>query len=262
MTTIDNIQDQPSEIEEIKHTNEHSNGSDIEATDAPKSKRRNKKTDQDQLNNNDSKSIAEEINSSEQAQVKEINSSEQAQEQVQVQVQEQKEILSPQILKFFKLSPSSIIPKFATEQAACFDLTACFEIGDKIKCIAQSQNETLRRVTDRGIAIHPNERFLIPTGLILDIPQGYCVEVYIRSGISYKLGLTLNNCVGIIDSDYTEQLYISVANNSGTAQYIQKGERIAQAKLVKLVETVLEETLERPGLKTDRVSGFGSTGKN
>ena len=249
MTTIDNIQDQPSEIEEIKQTNEHSNGSDIEATDVPKSKRRNKKTDQDQLNNNDSKSIAEEINSSEQA-------------QEQVQVQEQKEILSPQILKFFKLSPSSIIPKFATEQAACFDLTACFEIGDKIKCIAQSQNETLRRVTDRGIAIHPNERFLIPTGLILDIPQGYCVEVYIRSGISYKLGLTLNNCVGIIDSDYTEQLYISVANNSGTAQYIQKGERIAQAKLVKLVETVLEETLERPGLKTDRVSGFGSTGKN
>ena len=249
MTTIDNIQDQPSEIEEIKQTNEHSNGSDIEATDVPKSKRRNKKTDQDQLNNNDSKSIAEEINSSEQA-------------QEQVQEQEQKEILSPQILKFFKLSPSSIIPKFATEQAACFDLTACFEIGDKIKCIAQSQNETLRRVTDRGIAIHPNERFLIPTGLILDIPQGYCVEVYIRSGISYKLGLTLNNCVGIIDSDYTEQLYISVANNSGTAQYIQKGERIAQAKLVKLVETVLEETLERPGLKTDRVSGFGSTGKN
>ena len=80
MTTIDNIQDQPSEIEEIKQTNEHSNGSDIEATDAPKSKRRNKKTDQDQLNNNDSKSIAEEINSSEQAQAKEINSSEQAQE--------------------------------------------------------------------------------------------------------------------------------------------------------------------------------------
>jgi dUTP pyrophosphatase len=174
----------------------------------------------------------------------------------------QDQIISAQILKFFKLSPSSVIPKFATEQSACFDLTACFEIGDKIKCIAQSQNETLRRVTDRGIAIHPNERFLIPTGLILDIPQGYCVEVYIRSGISYKLGLTLNNCVGIIDSDYTEQLYISVANNSGTAQYIQKGERIAQAKLVKLVETVLEETLERPGVKTDRVSGFGSTGKN
>ena len=243
MTTIDNIQDQPSEIEEIKQTNEHSNGSDIEATDAPKSKRRNKKTDQDQLNNNDSKTTAEELISSEQD-------------------QEQKEIISAQILKFFKLSPSSVIPKFATEQSACFDLTACFEIGDKIKCIAQSQNETLRRVTDRGIAIHPNERFLIPTGLILDIPQGYCVEVYIRSGISYKLGLTLNNCIGIIDSDYTEQLYISVANNSGTAQYIQKGERIAQAKLVKLVETVLEETLERPGLKTDRVSGFGSTGKN
>ena len=243
MTTIDNIQDQPSEIEEIKQTSEYLNSSDIEATDTPKSKRRNKKADQDQLSNNDSKTTAEELISSEQD-------------------QEQKEILSPQILKFFKLSPSSIIPKFATEQAACFDLTACFEIGDKIKCIAQSQNETLRRVTDRGIAIHPNERFLIPTGLILDIPQGYCVEVYIRSGISYKLGLTLNNCVGIIDSDYTEQLYISVANNSGTAQYIQKGERIAQAKLVKLVETVLEETLERPGLKTDRVSGFGSTGKN
>ena len=60
MTTIDNIQDQPSEIEEIKQTNERSNGSDIEATDVPKSKRRNKKTDQDQLNNNDSKTTTEE----------------------------------------------------------------------------------------------------------------------------------------------------------------------------------------------------------
>lgn len=253
MQTTDNIQDQPSEIEEI---NEHQKSFDAETTNAPKSKRRSKKVELYQIDENQALKTEEYIQ-------------EQGDENHALKLQEVEQdkpeetiVLSPQTLKFFKMSPSAIIPKFATEQAACFDLTACFEIGDKIKCIAQSQNETLRRATDRGIAIHPNERFLIPTGLILDIPQGYCVEVYIRSGISYKLGLTLNNCVGIIDSDYTEQLYISVANNSGTAQYIQKGERIAQAKLVKLVETVLEETLERPGLKTDRVSGFGSTGKN
>ena len=253
MQTTDNIQDQPSEIEEI---NEHQKSFDAETTNAPKSKRRSKKIELYQIDENQALKTEEYIQ-------------EQGDENHALKLQEVEQdkpeetiVLSHQTLKFFKMSPLAIIPKFATEQAACFDLTACFEIGDKIKCIAQSQNETLRRATDRGIAIHPNERFLIPTGLILDIPQGYCVEVYIRSGISYKLGLTLNNCVGIIDSDYTEQLYISVANNSGTAQYIQKGERIAQAKLVKLVETVLEETLERPGLKTDRVSGFGSTGKN
>ena len=186
MQTTDNIQDQPSEIEEI---NEHQKSFDSETTNAPKSKRRSKKIELYQIDENQALKTEEYIQ-------------EQGDENHALKLQEVEQdkpeetiVLSPQTLKFFKLSPSSIIPKFATEQAACFDLTACFEIGDKIKCIAQSQNETLRRVTDRGIAIHPNERFLIPTGLILDIPQGYCVEVYIRSGISYKLGLTLNNCV-------------------------------------------------------------------
>ena len=253
MTTPDNIQEQPSEIEEI---NEHSKSIDVETASAPKSKRRGKKTELDQIDEDQSLKTEESIQDHDDEN-HDLKLQELEQDKTQVSC-----VLSNQTLKFFKLSPSAIIPKFATEQSACFDLSSCFEIGDKIKCIAQSQTETLRRVTDRGIAIHPNERFLIPTGLILDIPQGYCVEVYIRSGISYKLGLTLNNCVGIIDSDYTEQLYISIANNSGNAQYIQKDERIAQAKLVKLVDTVLEETLDRPGLKTDRVSGFGSTGKN
>lgn len=164
-------------------------------------------------------------------------------------------------LGVFALTPSAVIPEFATMSSACFDLSACFEIGEKIKCISQAQTESMRRVTDKGIAIHPNERFLIPTGLIFDIPEGYCLEVHPRSGLSFKCGLTLSNCTGIIDSDYVEQLYISVNNISGTAQYIQKGERIAQAKLIKLIDTAIVPLTERPLQKTDRKGGFGSTGK-
>lgn len=163
-------------------------------------------------------------------------------------------------LGIFKLSSEVVIPQFQTDQSACFDLSGFFEIGEKIKHVSQSQMETVRRATDRGIAIMPNERFLIPTGLVFDIPQGYCLQIYPRSGTSYKLGLSLNNCTAIIDSDYVEQVYISVNNNSGSPQYIKTGERIAQAKLVKLVDTQISTLDSKPTQKTNRSGGFGSTG--
>ena len=148
-----------------------------------------------------------------------------------------------------KLREEAIIPTRGSNSAAGYDLYA--DIVDK---------NVKGKIMEVTIKSHYTSK--VGTGISIEIPEGYFGAVFARSGLATNQGLRPANCVGIIDSDYTEQLYISVANNSGTAQYIQKGERIAQAKLVKLVETVLEETLERPGLKTDRVSGFGSTGKN
>lgn len=163
-------------------------------------------------------------------------------------------------LGIYKLNPNAQIPAFQTEESACFDLSAVFEMGDNIKCVSQSQQETTRRVIDRGLTVHPGERFLIPTGLVFDIPKGYCLEIYPRSGVSFKRGLSLNNCTAIIDSDYIEQVYVSINNISGGSQYIQNGERIAQAKLVKLVDTQITELDTKPTQKTSRIGGFGSTG--
>lgn len=162
-------------------------------------------------------------------------------------------------LGIFKLQAEAVIPEFKTEESACFDLSAVLLTDAQVKIVTHGQSVTTRRVTDKGIAIHQGDRLLVPTGLAFDIPQGYCLEIYPRSGISFSRGISLNNCTAIIDSDYVEEVFVSVSNNGGS-QYIQHGERIAQAKLVKLVSTEVKVLTEKPQQKTSRKGGFGSTG--
>lgn len=152
-----------------------------------------------------------------------------------------------------------VIPSFATDGSACFDLIANLKNGDEIKCNT-STSVTSRKVNDKGIAIHPGDRFLIPTGLIFDIPEGHCLKVYTRSGISFKEGITLTNCTGVIDSDYINELFVSVVNIGSTSKYIKHGDRIAQAKLERLIDYKIEEIKSPPAQKTKRNGGFGSTG--
>lgn len=170
------------------------------------------------------------------------------------------ETVSTYKLGMFKLNDNAIIPEFKTTDSACFDLHACLSENDKVKYVSDGSSIlSERRVTDKGVTLHQGDRVLIPTGLALDIPQGFCLELYPRSGISFSRGITLNNCTAIIDSDYVEELFISITSNGGS-QYIEHGERIAQAKLVKLNEVVIKELVNKPTQKTNRKSGFGSTG--
>lgn len=150
--------------------------------------------------------------------------------------------------------------KFQTDDAACFDLAAFFKVGERVKVYKTNDVVHERKVIDSGLIIHTGERALIPTGLIFDIPQGYCLELYARSGTSLKLGLVLNNAPAQIDSDYVNECFISIAN-TGLEKFIQSGERIAQAKLVRLVPTAIKPLTEAPKQKTNRVGGIGSTGK-
>lgn len=135
-----------------------------------------------------------------------------------------------------RLVPESRIPVFASGGAACFDL---YSID--------------RHVGD-GSAIYS-------TGLAFDIPEGYCLEVYSRSGHGFNDDLRLANCVGIIDSDYIGEVKVKLTHDgSDDPAWPEIGDRIAQAKLIKLVKTELIEVDE---LKTtDRGDGgFGSTGR-
>jgi len=86
------------------------------------------------------------------------------------------------------------------------------------------------------------------------------VRVYARSGLSTKTGLCLANSVGVIDSDYVEEVFVPIINNSDQMVPLYHGDRIAQAELV--LDTRVEPVyiLERPRRKTDRDGGFGSTG--
>jgi len=109
------------------------------------------------------------------------------------------------------------------------------------------------------ITLQPMERGLVPTGLFVEIPEGYEGQVRARSGLSIKNGITLVNCVGTIDSDYRGELKIPVINLGSEAFTISRGDRIAQLIIAKY-ETVQWETSDVIE-DTDRgTGGFGSTG--
>ena len=154
-----------------------------------------------------------------------------------------------QRLGIHKLDKRATMPKYGTDQAACFDLYAN---------IPRTYDEALEEV--EFVRLSPGERVLIPTGLVIDIPEGYSVRLHARSGWAYKYGIILANCEGIVDSDYVEEIMVMLTNISDEVVYIRHGDRICQGELVKDERVVFDVVEERPVKKTNRDGGFGSTG--
>ena len=141
----------------------------------------------------------------------------------------------------YKLKENAKLPTKGTVQSACFDLYACL---------------------DAPLGLLPDERVLVPTGLVLDIPRGFSARIHTRSGMAAKKGIGLSVSQGIIDSDYVEEVYVPMRNNTNKHVHIYPGDRVAQLELVREIITDVYETEERPEQKTDRDGGFGSTGVN
>jgi dUTP pyrophosphatase len=109
--------------------------------------------------------------------------------------------------------------------------------------------------------LQPLERTLIPTGLFIELPNGYEAQIRPRSGLAVKQGITCLNTPGTIDADYRGEIKIILINLSGEEQVIQPGDRIAQLVIQKVEQGTwkLVEELET----TERnAGGFGHTGKN
>lgn len=166
-------------------------------------------------------------------------------------------------LKLFQVSEHAIKPTYGTANAACFDLSACIEGNDgKITAFDCDNDKYKKSLTlNDELEIDTLERVLVPTGWIFDIPEGYSMRIHPRSGLSLKSGLMLGNCEGVVDEDYINESFVMLFNTSNTTITIKQGERIAQAELVKDVRAELSVTETHPEQKTDRVGGFGSTGK-
>lgn len=163
-------------------------------------------------------------------------------------------------LEIFRTHSSIHLPSFATSQSACFDL-AFNSAGKTSYRLYNKNNGHVERPFSNGrIHIMPGERVLIPTGLIMDIPEGYSVRVHARSGTSLKQGLILVNSEGIIDSDYIDEVFVLITNVSDNGQFINPGDRIAQAELVKQEQYEIIEKATKPFPKTTRNGGMGSTG--
>jgi dUTP pyrophosphatase len=162
-------------------------------------------------------------------------------------------------LKIFKTHSDIQLPRHQTTQSACFDIA--FQSAGKASYKGYTSfNKPFTREMRGVISISPGDRVMVPTGLILDIPESYSVRIHARSGTSLKQGLVLANAEGVIDSDYIDELYILLHNISENTVQINNGDRIAQAELVKTIEYVIEQSATRPGMKTNRIGGMGSTG--
>lgn len=146
-------------------------------------------------------------------------------------------------LKFKKMYPDVQLPEFATEGSACFDIRAYCPT-------------TWYDLSNADTAI-------IDTGLIPEVPKGYVLKIYSRSGYGFVHNIRLVNSVGIIDSDYRGEIKVGLIQDftqpEAPSKRIVHGDRIAQGMLVKLVKTEIEEVEELS--ETERGNGgFGSTG--
>lgn len=140
-------------------------------------------------------------------------------------------------VKIKRLNDNARIPEYASAGAAGADL---YNAGG-------------------DVVIASGESAGIPTGIAIEIPEGYVGLVYARSGLACKEGLAPANKVGVIDSDYRGEIKVFLFNHSGAARTVTAGERIAQLVIApflhcEFTEGEMSETKRGEG-------GFGSTGK-
>lgn len=124
---------------------------------------------------------------------------------------------------------------------------------------AGSSGMDLRANLHAPLTLAPMERTMVPTGIFLEIPQGYEAQVRPRSGLAIKQGLTCLNSPGTIDADYRGELKVILINLSAEPQVIEHGDRIAQMvfQKVELVDLELTNSISA----TERnAGGFGHTG--
>jgi len=141
------------------------------------------------------------------------------------------------IVKLQRL-PGAILPEAKTKEAAGYDLCA---------------NNNF------PIIIRPGEHKTIPTGIKMEIPDGWCAEVYSRSGIAAKNGMFVLNSPGLLDSDYRGEIMVILANFGLHEFEVKRGDRIAQLRVKKLDSFVFEEVDSLS--ETERgEGGLGSTG--
>ncbi len=133
------------------------------------------------------------------------------------------------------------LPDYATEGSAGMDLRACI---------------------DDAVDLAPSETFLVPTGLAIYIADpNYAAMLLPRSGLGHKHGIVLGNLVGLIDSDYQGQLFVSCWNRGSDMFTVKPGERIAQMIIVPVVQAEFEVVDEFDD-SARGAGGFGHTGRH
>ena len=141
-------------------------------------------------------------------------------------------------IKRLKDNENGPLPTYMTEHAAGLDIHAFL---------------------DEDVLIAPGQRRLIPTGLVVAIPDGFEIQVRPRSGLAMRDGVTLVNTPGTIDADYRGEIGILMINHGEKPITIRNGQRIAQLVVSSVYKAELEEVEELPASRRQE-GGFGHTG--
>jgi dUTP pyrophosphatase len=157
-------------------------------------------------------------------------------------------------LKVKRVHDNAILPKYQTAGSACFDLHAA----------------TVAGMTQIGSNVEQGFPVTCGTGLAFEIPEGYVMLVYSRSGHGFKHQVRLSNCVGVVDQDFTGEVMVQLVSDEEWLSesdlghvpfFVRPGDRIAQAMLIPVDQWAIEETSELK--ETERGDkGFGSTGQS
>jgi len=123
-----------------------------------------------------------------------------------------------------------------------------------------SSGMDIRAQLEAPVVLKPMERFLIPTGLFVELPEDFEIQVRPRSGLAIKQGITCLNTPGTIDADYRGEIKVILINLSNEVQTIQHGDRIAQMVFQK-VEKINWEAVTDINETERGTGGFGHTGK-
>ncbi len=143
-------------------------------------------------------------------------------------------------LKIKKLHPEAKIPAYQSELASGLDLHACLPEGHGTWSLLAGG------------------RLLIPTGLAIEVPEGYEAQIRPRSGLGHKQGVFA--CFGTIDADYRGEISVNLFNCSFTGYHVKHGERVAQLVIAPVVRAAIEEVTELSSTVRGE-QGFGHTGK-
>lgn len=151
-------------------------------------------------------------------------------------------LLHKPTVKFKKLRPNAVLPAYQTAGASGMDLVACFDEG-----------------TDNAM-LWEDGTLIVPTGIAIELPEGYEAQVRPRSGLAFKQHVTVLNAPGTIDADYRGELKALLINHGGQMLSIHNGDRIAQLVIMPVVQARIEEVTDL-STTTRGEGGFGSTGK-
>ena len=134
-----------------------------------------------------------------------------------------------------KLHASARLPEYATDGSGCFDLFAL-----------------------NGSELYSGSG-VIDTGLAMEIPEGWVMQIFSRSGHGFKNDVRLSNCVGIIDADYRGPVKVKLRSDAPSFFRVEAGDRVAQGMLVEVERVSFNEVSELSETKRG-AGGFGSTG--